>query len=316
MPEFLSHLGAGPMWGIFGAIVVTILFLDLFVFHRHADKPSMRSTLTLCLSYMSIALLFGLFIMYERGLDTGMDYYTGYLVEFSLSLDNIFVMSLVFTSLKIPDIYQHRVLFWGILGAVIMRAIMILLGEQLVSQFHGVLYLFSAFLIYTGVKMLIHRNDVEDPSEKENKVMNFVKKHLRMTNKLNGEHFTIRKNGQLLFTPLFMALLTIELMDVIFAIDSIPAIFLITTDVFVVYTSNIFAILGLRSLYFLLAAAVSKFTYLKHALSIVLIFIGLKIYLPLFDMKVSNVMSLVVTFTLLAGGVALSLYKNKQVKAN
>jgi len=265
---------------------------------------------------MGIALLFGLFIMVERGADTATTFYTGYLVEFSLSLDNIFVMSLVFTTLKIPDIYQHRVLFWGILGAIAMRAVMILLGEQLVSQFHFVLYLFSAFLIYTGAKMLLHKEVEADPKNvQDNKVMAFVQSHFRMTSTLHGEHFIVKKNGHRYLTPLFTALLTIELMDVIFAIDSIPAIFLITTDIFVIYTSNIFAILGLRSLYFLLAAAVSKFVYLKQALSIVLIFIGCKIYLPLLGVHVSNFVSLSITFTLLAGGILLSLYKNKTVKA-
>ena len=155
MLDALSHLSTGGMWVVFALIVFTILFLDLFVFHKKSDTPTMAGTLKICLSYMAVSLLFGLFVLWEKGLDVGMLFYTGYLVEFSLSMDNIFVISLVFTSLKVPAIYQHRVLFWGVLGAIIMRAVMILVGAQLVSKWHWVLYVFSAFLVYTGVKMLI-----------------------------------------------------------------------------------------------------------------------------------------------------------------
>lgn len=310
--ESLSHLSTGVMWSIFALIVCTILFLDLFVFHKKAEKPSFQETLKVCSAYVLIAVLFGLFVIYEKGSDIGMLFYTGYLVEFSLSMDNIFVISLIFSALKIPNIYQHRVLFWGVLGAVFMRACMILVGAELVSKFHGILYVFSAFLIYTGVKMLLNKEveDTENPSD--SKVMAFLKKHLRVTSKLHGESFFVKEKGLLYVTPLFFALATIEIMDVIFAVDSIPAIFLITEDVFVVYTSNIFAILGLRSLYFLLAAAVNKFVYLKQALSIVLIFIGIKIFLPHFSLEIGTASSLVITFTILAGGVLASLYKTRK----
>ena len=264
---------------------------------------------------MIISLLFGLFVLYEKGMETGMLFYTGYLVEFSLSMDNIFVISLIFTSLKVPAMYQHRVLFWGVLGAVVMRAIMILIGAQLVSRFHLVLYFFSAFLIYTGAKMLLETmkgKDDEEEAETEGKMLSFIKKYLPMTNKIHEEHFFIKQAGKWVATPLFLALVIIETMDVIFAIDSIPAIFLITQDVFVVYTSNIFAILGLRSLYFLLAQAVSKFIYLKHALSFVLIFIGSKIFLPYIGLKVTTSISLIVTFGILALGILFSLYQSKK----
>lgn len=315
MLEALSHLSTGVMWGVFGLIVCTILFLDLFVFHKKSEMPTMKGTFKICLSYVIVSLLFGLFVLYEKGMETGMLFYTGYLVEFSLSMDNIFVISLIFTSLKVPAMYQHRVLFWGVLGAVVMRAVMILIGAQLVSQFHWVLYLFSAFLIYTGAKMLIETmKDEEDESasETEGKMLSFVKKYLPMTNKIHEEHFFIKQAGKWVATPLFLALVIIETMDVIFAIDSIPAIFLITQDVFVVYTSNIFAILGLRSLYFLLAQAVTRFVYLKHALSFVLIFIGSKIFLPYIGLKVTTGVSLIVTFGILILGILFSLYQTRK----
>lgn len=317
MLESLSHLSTGVMWGIFGLIVFTILFLDLFVFHKKSDTPTMKSTFKICLSYMIISLLFGLFVLYEKGMDTGMLFYTGYLVEFSLSMDNIFVISLIFTALKVPSIYQHRVLFWGVLGAVVMRAVMILAGAKMVEEWHWVLYVFSALLLYTGAKMLWEsfKKDEEDADDvTEGKLVSVIKKYVPMTNKINGEHFFIKESGKWLATPLFLALLIIETMDVIFAIDSIPAIFLITQDVFVVYTSNIFAILGLRSLYFLLAQAVAKFIYLKHALSFVLIFIGSKIFLPYIGLKVTTGMSLSVTFGILALGVVFSLLKSRDEK--
>ena len=298
-------------WIVFGVIVFTMLFLDLFVFHKKSSQPKLSSTLKICISYISIAFIFGLFVIYERGLETGMLFYTGYLVELSLSMDNIFVISLIFTSLKVPAQYQHRVLFWGILGAIVMRAIMILLGASLVANFHWVLYVFSIFLIFTGVKMLLIKEDEESFSE--GKIFKFIEKKFRVTKELHNEKFIIKKSGKTYITPLFFALIAIELMDVIFAIDSIPAIFIITQDLFVIYTSNIFAILGLRSLYFLLAEAVRRFTYLKPALAIILIFIGSKIFAPHFGIKVQAEISLSITFAILAGGVILSLLRKPNV---
>lgn len=315
MFEWLSHLSTGALWIVFACVVGLILFLDLFVFHKKSEEPSLKSTFHICLGYLCVALLFGLFVIFEKGRETGFLYYTGYLVEFSLSMDNIFVMSLIFTGLHVASAYQHRVLFWGVLGAIIMRAVMILLGAGLVSSFHWILYFFSAFLIYTGVKMLLEKKE-ERNDLSENKVIAFLKRFMHVTPAFHGEHFFVKEKGKWAATPLFFALMSIELMDVVFAVDSIPAIFLITQDVFVIYTSNIFAILGLRSLYFLLAAAVNRFTYLKHALSLVLIFIGLKIFLPHIGITVSNLMSLCVTFSLLAMGIIASLYftKNKEHK--
>ena len=231
-------------------------------------------------------------------------------------MDNIFVMSIIFTSIGVPRIYQHRVLFWGILGAIVMRALLIGVGEALIKNFHWVLYVFSAFLVYTGVKMALHSAKKETENDEDNiknsAVYRFVEKYFPVTHEIDGPHFVTRKNGKHYITPLFFALITIELMDVVFALDSIPAIFLLTDDVFIVYTSNIFAILGLRALYFLLEAAVHRFVYLKQALSIVLIFIGLKIFLPKIGIELETWHSLTVTFSLLFGSIILSLFKEKK----
>lgn len=226
-------------------------------------------------------------------------------------MDNIFVMSMVFAALGVPSKYQHRVLFWGILGALVMRGILIGVGDALVVRFHWILYLFSAFLIYTGIKMLLTKEE-EQGSIKDTKIYQMMSKFFHVTHEIRGEHFFVKENGRRYITPLFFALLIIETMDVVFALDSIPAIFLVTTDVYVVYTSNIFAILGLRALYFLLASIIKKFHYLKPAISIILIFIGIKIFLPRFGIEVEEWQSLTVTVGLLAGGIILSLLKKPE----
>lgn len=311
---FTNHtiLSQESMWVIFGIVVLALLFFDLFVFNRKNEVPNFMHTLILCILYIAAACLFGVFVIYEKGLDLGMDYFTGFLVEKSLSLDNIFIMSLVFASIGVPREYQHRVLFWGILGAIVMRAILIYVGEALIANFHWVLYVFSVILVYTGIKMLVTK-DEEESNFKESKIYKFIAKTFRITKKLHGEHFIIERGNKYYMTPLFFALIVIETMDVIFALDSIPAIFLITQDVFVVYTSNIFAILGLRALYFLLEAVVHKFKYLKPALAIILVFIGLKIFVPkLFGFELEAIHSLSVTFGLLFGGIAFSVIKDKK----
>ncbi len=308
------------MWTCFGIAVIVLLFLDLCVFNRKNEVPSFSHTLWVCVAYIGAGLLFGVFVWYEEGTNKAMEYFTGFLVEKSLSMDNIFVMSIIFSSIGVPRIYQHRVLFWGILGAIVMRALLIGVGEALIKNFHWVLYVFSAFLIYTGVKMAMHtlkKNEPEDNEEniKNSTIYRFVEKYFPVTHEIDGPHFITKKNGKHYITPLFFALITIELMDVVFALDSIPAIFLLTDDVFIVYTSNIFAILGLRALYFLLEAAVHRFVYLKQALSIVLIFIGLKIFLPKFGLELETWHSLTVTFSLLFGSIILSLFKEKKDNA-
>ena len=312
--DLLSHHATIPaswMWCTFGVIVVTILYLDLFVFHRRNEEPTFKSALLQCMFYVFLAVLFGLFVIYERGVEDGVLFFTGYMVEESLSLDNIFVISVVFSSLGVPRRYQHRVLFWGILGALVLRAMAILAGEALVSNFHWILYVFSAFLIYTGIHMVVEKD--REPDFENSKLFRFVNKYFHVTSKIEGEHFVVKRNNKHYITPLFFALIIIEVMDVIFALDSIPAIFLITQDVFIVYTSNIFAILGLRALYFLLAEMVYRFAYLKYALSLILIFIGSKIFIPhLFGFEVSPAFSLSVTFALIFGGIGISLLKTKK----
>lgn len=298
------------LWISFAVIITVLLFLDLCVFHRHAEEPKIGETFRMSAYYIIIALIFGLFIIYERGSSAGILYYTGYLVEKSLSMDNIFVISLVFTSLKIPGKYQHRVLFWGILGAIAMRAIMIFIGTELVAKFHWILYIFSLFLIYTGIKIFLPEK--EETPILERPLFKFIRRRFHVTHEIIGEHFFVRKGKLLMMTPLFFALIIIEIMDVIFAIDSIPAIFLITQDTYIVYTSNIFAILGLRALYFLLAAAVNRFAYLKQALAFILVFIGSKIFLPYAGIEVTPVYSLIITFSILFVGIAASLYRTRK----
>ena len=312
---FTNHyvLPESWLWVIFGIAVVILLAWDLFFFNRKNEVPNFIHTLVLCIVYILAACVFGVFVMYEEGFDKGMLFFTGFLVEKSLSLDNIFIISVVFTSLGIPRMYQHRVLFWGILGAIVMRAVLIGVGGALISNFHWVLYLFSAFLVYTGVKMLVTKHDEEGKFE-DSRLYNFMRKIFHVTHEIRGEHFFVKENGKHYITPLFFALVTIETMDVIFALDSIPAIFLLTQDIFIVYTSNIFAILGLRALYFLLEAAVHKFTYLKPALSIILIFIGLKIFAPHLGIELQAWHSLSVTFGLLFAAIVMSLLKsNKKI---
>lgn len=302
------------LWVCFGIAVIVLLAADLFWFNRKNEEPHFWHTLWICIAYIAAALLFGVFVCYEDGLEKGMDYFTGYLLEKSLSMDNIFVMSMIFAALGVPRIYQHRVLFWGILGALFMRGILIGVGDALVLKFHWILYLFSAFLIYTGGKMLLTKEE-ETGDVKETKIYKFLSKYFHVTSEIRGEHFFVKENGKHYITPLFFALLIIETMDVVFALDSIPAIFLVTTDVYIVYTSNIFAILGLRALYFLLAAIINKFAYLKPAISIILIFIGCKIFLPHLGIEVHEWQSLAVTLGLLAGGIVLSLIKQKPQNA-
>jgi len=267
-----------------------------------------------------MGLLYGAWLWFELGAAQGSLYLTGFLVEKSLSLDNIFVISLVFAYFKIPRMYQHRVLFWGILGVIVLRGATILLGATIIHKFEWVLYIFAAFLIFSGIKMLFMKHDEEDQDIGNNPVLRFFKKHMRVTHEIHGDKFWVRqpdpKTGKLaLFaTPLFLALLVIEFVDLIFAVDSIPAIFALTTDPYIVFTSNVFAILGLRALYFALAVILVRFKYLKYALALVLVFIGSKVFVAdLLDLeKIPAVVSLGVTLSLLAGGVLYSLYKTRQ----
>ena len=303
------------IWLAFVGIVVGLLAFDLGVLHKDDHEIGVRESLLLSAGYIGVALIFGAWVWWYLGAQSGMDYYTGFMIEKSLSMDNVFVIALIFSFFAIPRQYQHRVLFWGILGVIVLRAIMIALGATLVSQFSWVLYLFGAFLIFTGIKMWVIADHVPDIAN--NPLLKFLKRHMRVTDGLRGNAFWVRetdpKTGRLerFATPLFLALVLVEFVDLIFAVDSVPAIFAITTDPFIVYTSNIFAILGLRALYFALAAMIHRFKYLKYALALVLVFIGSKIFLVGIVGKIPATISLTVTFGLIAGGVLVSLWKTR-----
>jgi tellurite resistance protein TerC len=303
------------VWLVFISVVVTLLAFDLGVLHKDDHEIGVGESLLLSSGYISVALMFGAWVWWFLGAQSGMAYYTGFLIEKSLSMDNVFVIALIFTFFAIPRQYQHRVLFWGILGVIVLRALMIGLGATLVSEFSWVLYLFGAFLVLTGIKMW--RMVYHVPDIASNPLLKFLKKHMRVTDRLQGNAFWVRQadpaTGKRVrsATPLFLALVMIEFADLVFAVDSVPAIFAITTDPFIVYTSNIFAILGLRALYFALAAMIHRFKYLKYALALVLVFIGTKILLVGFIGKFPPVISLGVTFGLIAGGVLVSMWKTR-----
>jgi tellurite resistance protein TerC len=285
------------------------------VLHRDDREIGVRESLLLSAGYISIALLFGAWVAWYLGAQAGTEYITGFLIEKSLSMDNVFVIALIFSYFAIPRQYQHRVLFWGILGVIVLRALMIGLGAALVSQFSWVLYLFGLFLVLTGIKMWLIADHMPDIGN--NPLLKFLRKHLRVTPQLEGNAFFVLANdpasGRRVrwVTPLFLALCLVEFIDLVFAVDSVPAIFAITSDPFIVYTSNIFAILGLRALYFALAAMIHRFKYLKYALALVLVFIGTKIFLVGVIGKMPPSVSLTVTFGLIAGGVIVSLWKTR-----
>ncbi|WAJ38616.1 TerC family protein [Pseudomonas sp. GOM7] len=313
---FADFLGTATwLWLVFIAVVISLLAFDLGVLHRDNREIGVRESLLLSAGYISAGLLFGVWVFFQKGGDASMDYVTGFLIEKSLSMDNVFLMAMIFSFLAIPRQYQHKVLFWGIMGVLVLRAIMIGLGAALIHEFAWILYVFGAFLFFTGVKMLFSKLD-DAPDLQNNMLVKFLRKHLRVTDELHGERFFVRQNDDqgrsvLWVTPLFLALILIECADLMFAIDSVPAIFAITQDPFIVYTSNIFAILGLRALYFALAALIHRFAYLKYALALVLVFIGAKIFLVGIIGKIPAVVSLSVTLGLLVGGVLLSLYKTR-----
>lgn len=305
------------MWLGFALIVIALLAFDLGVLHKEQREIGVAESLWLSAIYFGIAILFGAAIWWQVGAAAGVAYYTAFLVEKSLSLDNVFVISMIFTYFAIPRMYQHRVLFWGIIGVIVLRAIMIGLGAALVSEFSWILYLFGAFLVISGIKMLVLVNHV--PDIENNPILRFLRARLRITPTLHGERFTVRLPVEgggpgavaTWGTPLLLALVMIECVDLIFAVDSVPAVFAITQDPFLVYTSNIFAILGLRALYFALAAMVHRFTYLKYALALVLVFIGAKIFLVGLVGKFPPALSLSVTFGLILSGILVSLWKTR-----
>ena len=323
-------------WLAFVCLVIVLLALDLGVLHGKAHEPSLRESSVLAGICLVLGMAFSVIVwwLYASGFSVSLDpqiseassarargwtawelYLTGWLIEVTLAFDNVFVMSMIFSYLAIPPRYQHRVLIYGILGVIVMRAVMIGAGAALIHQFSWILYFFAAFLVVTGFKMLFvaHR----EPDLEDNIVLKWMRRHLRITPTIEGQSFVVRRpdpqTGKMVlwFTPLFVALCLIEIADLIFAVDSVPAIFAITKDPFIVYTSNIFAVLGLRSLYFVLSAMVHRFRYLKYALALVLIYVGAKVFAQQLVSKIPPEVSLGVTVALLAGGIIFSLFRTR-----
>lgn len=300
------------LWVAFNVFVLAMLALDLGVFHRNAHEVKVKEALGWSAVWIALALLFNLGVFVYGGSQKGFEFLTGYLIEKSLSVDNIFVFLLLFSYFAVPSIYQHKVLFWGILGALVMRAIMIAVGATLIKEFHWVIYGFGALLIFSGIKMALQKEQKVHPEK--NPLVRLFRRVMPTTAEFHGDKFFIKKNGVRFATPLFVTLLMVESADLMFAVDSIPAIFAITDDPFIVYTSNVFAILGLRSLYFALAGVMEKFHYLKVGLSVILVFVGVKMLLT--DVyKMPVLLSLGVIAAVLAASVAASLLRPQKGEA-
>lgn len=267
------------LWIGFSAVIAFMLALDLGLFNRKPHTPTFRESLAWSIVWITLAMIFAAIVFWQRGEIKGYEFLAGYLIELSLSVDNLFVFLLIFTYFKVPSRYQHRVLFWGVLGALVMRVIMIFLGTALIERFHWVIYIFGAFLIYTGLKMFGGGDDEIEPED--NPVVKFVTRFVPISRSYDEEKFFTLKDGKHVGTLMFLVLIIVEVTDLVFAVDSIPAIFGITTDRFIVYTSNVFAIMGLRTFFFMLAGVIEKFHYLKVGLACVLTFIGVKMVLPL-----------------------------------
>ena len=312
-PDTAVSIGEPWMWAAFVGFVLVMLALDLFVFGgRQAHKVGVKEAAAWSLVWVSLALAFNAGLWWHLNGTVGeeiadrkaLEFLTGYLIEKSLSVDNVFVFLLIFSSFHVAAEYQRRVLLYGVLGAIVMRAVMILAGAWLVREFHWVLYIFGAFLVITGLRMLVMAE--KEPDLEKNPVLRFARRHLRITEDYHGERFTVVKDGVRWFTPLFLVLLLVEASDLVFAVDSIPAIFAITTDPFIVFTSNIFAILGLRALYFLLADVAGRFHLLKYGLAMVLTFIGTKMLIaPWYHVPVAA--SLAIVAVLIGASVIASL---------
>ena len=309
------------LWVGFNLFVLAILALDLGVFHRKSHAVSGKEALTWSLVWISLSLVFNVIIYFfwdrmmpqssYTNMEAALAFFTGYLIEKSLSVDNIFVFILIFSFFGVPAAYQHRVLFWGILGALLMRGALIAVGAALLEQFHWIIYLFGAFLIFTGIRMARHQEEEIHPDQ--NPVVKFFRKIMPVTENFEKDKFFIRRAGKIAATPLFLILLIVESTDLVFAVDSIPAIFAVTREPFIVYTSNVFAILGLRALYFLLANVMDKFQYLKLGLSAVLTFIGIKmVIVDLYHIPVG--LSLAIVASILTIAVLASLWKARKTE--
>jgi tellurite resistance protein TerC len=305
----IETIGSPAAWLGFLALVGAMLALDLGVFHRREHEISAREAVTWSLVWIALAALFGVVLLFRFGSERALEYATGYLIEKALAVDNIFVFVVVFSTFSVPARYQHRVLFWGVTGALFMRALFILAGGMLLARFHFTLYVFGALLVLTGVRLL--RQGPSDPDPSRNPVFRALRRVLPVTAEYHGKHFFAREDGRWRATPLLLALVALEITDVIFALDSIPAIFAVTRDPFIVFTSNIFAILGLRSLYFLLARVIHRFRHLKVGLALVLVFVGGKMLLA--DVvEVPVLVSLGVIALVIGGAVLTSLLAERR----
>jgi tellurite resistance protein TerC len=300
------------LWGAFAVFIVGMLALDLFVFHRDAHEVSMREAAVFSAVWIGLGLAFGGLVFLWQGPQAGGEYLAGYAIEKSLSLDNVFVFAMIFTYFAVPAMYQHRLLFWGVVGAIVFRAVFILVGAALLDAFHFLIYLLSVLLLLTGWRMWRHRHEQTLDLE-NNRILRFVRRAVPMTPEYRGQSFFVRDAGRWLATPLFAVLVIVETSDIMFAIDSIPAIFAVTTDPFIVFTSNAFAILGLRSLYFLLAGMITRFTYLKVGLAALLVFAGLKILVSDFY-KMPVAVSLAVIAAILGVSVAASWWTARRAR--
>lgn len=297
--------GSTWLWIGFSAFIITMLSLDLGLLNRRAHTITYREAWIWSAVWVTLAMIFGGLVFFYQGRDPGFQFLTGYLIELSLSVDNLFVFLLIFSYFKVPAKFQHRVLFWGVMGALIMRLTMIFIGAALINRFHWIIYIFGAFLVYTGIKMFTHEDTDMQPDQ--NPVVRLVTRFLPISHHYEEQKFFTTVNGKRTGTLLLLVLIVVEVTDLVFAVDSIPAIFAITTNTFIVYTSNVFAILGLRSMYFLLAGVVEKFRYLRIGLAIVLTFIGLKMLLGAISIHIPIEASLVFVALVLVGSVVASV---------
>jgi tellurite resistance protein TerC len=297
-------------WILFTLFVIGLLVLDLVVFHRKAHEVKLKEALIWSVIWIALALAFNVALYFIGGAEPALQFFTGYLIEKSLSVDNIFVFVLIFSYFNVAPAYQHRVLFWGILGALVMRGALIGVGSVLLEQFAWVIYIFGAFLVFTGLRMAFHNGGEVDPAK--NPLLRLARRVFPVAEDYQGERFFLRRAGRTFITPLLLVLLVVETTDLIFAVDSIPAIFAVTKDPFIVYTSNVFAILGLRALYFVFASIIDKFYYLRMALAVILTFVGVKMILThLFH--VPTVFSLLVIALVLAVAIVASIVRNRRV---
>lgn len=297
-------------WIGFIFFIILMLAVDLGVFNRKVHKVPVKEAVIWSFVWVMLALAFNIFVLVEFGKAKALEFLTGYVIEYSLSVDNIFVFILIFTYFSVPDKYQHKILFWGILGAIVMRGIFIFAGVALINRFHWIVLVFGGFLVFTGIRMLFQKEGSVDPAN--NSLVKLVRKFLPVTDELHESRFFIRKNAKLFATPLFLVLLIIESSDLIFAVDSIPAILAISKDTFIVFTSNIFAILGLRSLYFAVAGIMNYFRYLKVGLALILTYVGVKMLAAYFHFEIPTLLSLGVIITILAVSIIASVLIKKK----